>query len=196
MSFRHARFRDGSTAMSAVLTVVLLTGMEVSDIRRGSGPNDAADDQGTAGWFGAAMGVAITASVISLFRDRLGPVPRRPRRWWTGLGFVWAGAALNRWARAELGINYRSQLTIVHDHEVIASGPYRLVRHPMYTGATLICLGCALAVDAWPASLAWALPAAGLVHRVRVEERLLRSALGYRYEDFADSRARLAPGVW
>ena len=196
MSSRRLRFRNRFTAVSAAVTVVLLTGMEVSDFRRGSRPGDTAEDQGTAGWFGVAMGAAITGSVISLFRDRPEPLPRRPRRWWTGLGFIWTGAAFNRWARAELGNNYRSQLTIVHDHEVINSGPYRLVRHPMYTGATLICLGCALAVDAWPASLAWALPAASLVHRVQVEEQLLRSALGHRYEHFADSRARLAPGVW
>lgn len=196
MSSGHLRFRDRSSVVSAVLTIALLTGMEVSDIRRTARPDDAADDQGTAAWFAAAMGPAITASAISLFRDRHEPLPRRPRRWWTGLGFIWSGAAFNRWARAELGNNYRSKLTIVHDHQVIASGPYRLVRHPMYTGATLICVGCALAVDAWPASLTWALPAAALVHRVKVEEQLLRSTLAHRYEHFADSRARLAPGVW
>lgn len=196
MSSGRVRFRDRSSAISAVLTVALLTGMEVCDIRRGGQSEDAADDHGTAGWFAAAMGAAIAASMISLVRDGHETLPRRPRRWWTGLGFIWCGAAFNRWARAELGNNYRSQLTIVHDHKVIDSGPYRLVRHPMYTGATVICVGCALAVDAWPASLAWALPAASLVHRVRIEERLLRSALGDRYEHFADSRARLAPGIW
>lgn len=192
----HPRFRDRRSAVSAGLTVALLTAMEVADIRRGTLPDDAADDQGTSGWFGAAMGVAIAASVISLVRDGDEPLPRRPGRWWTGLGFIWAGAAFNRWARFALGHNYRSRLAIVHDHNVIDSGPYRLVRHPMYTGSTLICVGCALAVDARPASLAWALPAATLVHRVRIEERLLRATLGDSYERFADGRARLAPGVW
>lgn len=196
MSIGNVRFRDRPSAIGAVLTVGLLTAMEASDIRKGTKPADATDDQGTAGWFGAAMGVAIAASVISLGRESHQPLPRRPGRWWTGLGLIWSGAAVNRWARAELGANYRSQLTIVHDHEVVDSGPYRLVRHPMYTGATLICAGCALAVDARPASLAWALPAASLVHRVRIEERLLRSALGDRYEHFTDGRARLVPGVW
>lgn len=190
------RFRDRRSAVSAGLTVALLTAMEVSDIRRGTLPDDAVDDQGTSSWFGAAMSVAITASVISLVRDGDEPLPRRPGRWWTGLGFIWAGAAFNRWARRSLGDNYRSQLTIVHDHDVIDSGPYRLVRHPMYTGSTVICVGCALAVDACPASLAWALPVASLVHRVRIEERLLRVTLGGSYERFADGRARFVPGVW
>lgn len=196
MSTRPGLFRDRASLVSAVMTVALLTGMEVADIRRGTRVDDAVDDQGTAGWFGAAMGAAIAASLISAGRDRHQPVPRRPRRWWAGLALIWSGAAFNRLARAELGTNYRAQLTVVDGHEVIDSGPYRLVRHPMYTGATLICIGCGLAVDAWPISLTWALPAAALLHRVQIEEQLLRSTLGHRYEDFADRRARLVPGVW
>jgi protein-S-isoprenylcysteine O-methyltransferase Ste14 len=181
---------------SAVMTAALLTAMEVADVRRGSRAEDALDDQGTSAWFGAGMGLAITASVFSFWRRRHSPVPQRPRRWWVGMSFIWCGAAFNRWSRRELGSNYRSQLSIVDGHEVIDSGPYRIVRHPMYTGATLISFGCGLAVDSWPISLAWALPPAALVHRVLVEEQLLRSALGHRYEDFANRRPRLIPGVW
>ena len=188
-------FRDRRSAISALATSALLTAMELADVRRGTTAGDAVDDQGTGARFGAAMGVAITSSVVALSRQQRRPVPRHPLRWWAGIALIWSGALINRWARRELGSNYRAQLTIVDGHEVIDSGPYRVVRHPMYSGATLICLGCGLAVDA-PASLMWALPAAALVHRVRTEERLLRSTLGARYEDFVADRPRLVPGAW
>lgn len=188
-------FRDRRSSISALATSALLTAMELADVRRGTKAGDAVDDQGSGARFGAAMGVAITASVVALSRPERRPVPRHPRRWWAGIALIWTGAVINRLARHELGSNYRARLTIVDGHEVIESGPYRVVRHPMYSGATLICLGCGLAVDA-PPSLAWALPTAALVHRAYAEEQLLRSTLGARYEDFVADRPRLVPGVW
>jgi protein-S-isoprenylcysteine O-methyltransferase Ste14 len=187
-------FRDRRTAISAVLTAALLTSLEVSDARRGTQADDDVDDQGTGAWFALAMGVAISSSLVALGRSAR-PRPRRPGRWWTGIALIWTGAAVNRSARRALGGNYRARLTIVDGHEVVESGPYRIVRHPMYAGATLICFGCGLAVEE-PASATWALPALALLHRVRVEEALLRSELGDRYDDFAQGRARLVPGVW
>jgi protein-S-isoprenylcysteine O-methyltransferase Ste14 len=189
------RFRDHRSAMSALATTALLITMELSDLRRGSTPGDAVNDRGTAARFGAAMSVAITSSVVALSRPQRRPLPRHPRSWWAGIGLIWIGALVNRSARRELGRNYRAQLTIVDGHEVIESGPYRVVRHPMYSGAMMICLGCGLVVG-FPASVAWALPAATLVHRVHAEEQLLRSALGSRYADFASGRPRLVPGLW
>ena len=194
-SSQRRLFRDRRSAISAVTTTALLTAMELADVRRGTTAGDAVNGRRTGARFGAAMTLAITSSVVALSRPARRPVPRHRRRWWSGIALIWTGAAINRLARRELGSNYRAQLTIVDGHEVIESGPYRVVRHPMYSGATLICIGCGLAVDA-PASLAWALPTAALVHRVHVEEQMLRSTLGARYEDFAAGRSRLVPGVW
>ena len=69
----------------------------------------------------------------------------------------WA-LAVNRAARRQLGHNYRSRLTAVPEHEFVKEGLYGRVRHPMYSGATLICTGAAVAIAA-PASALWALPA-------------------------------------
>lgn len=144
--------------------------------------------------FATAMAAAIATSAVVLSLRR--PIPHRPGRWWLGLTCIWAGAAVNRLARRELGVSYRARLTVVDGHEVTDSGPYEVVRHPMYSGASLVCVGSGLAVGSPLAMAVWALPIIALVRRIGVEEEMLREALGAAYDEYADGRARLVPGVW
>jgi protein-S-isoprenylcysteine O-methyltransferase Ste14 len=188
-------FRDRRSAFSAALSAALLISMEVADVRRPTEAGDTVDDRGTGPWFGAAMAAAVAASAVAISQPARRPMPRHRGRWKWGIALIWLGAAINRSARRELGSNYRARLTVVDGQEVVDAGPYRLVRHPMYSGSIVICIGCGLAVDA-PASLVWVLPAAALVHRVHVEEELLRSSLTREYDRFLEGRARLIPGVW
>ena len=76
-------------------------------------------------------------------------------------------------------------------------GPYRVLRHPSYTGLLLVFLG----VGVMAGNTAGAAGATGLlliavVYRIRIEERALVAALGDRYRHFAAHRARLVPFVW
>jgi protein-S-isoprenylcysteine O-methyltransferase Ste14 len=57
---------------------------------------------------------------------------------------VLAGAAFSVWARITLGRNWSAEVTFKQDHELIESGPYELVRHPIYTGLFLMGLGTAI----------------------------------------------------
>ena len=59
---------------------------------------------------------------------------------------VAAGIAFAVWARHYLGRNWSGTVTVKQDHELIRSGPYRLVRHPIYTGLLLAILGTAVAL--------------------------------------------------
>jgi protein-S-isoprenylcysteine O-methyltransferase Ste14 len=186
-------FRDRRTAVSAATTVALLVSLEVADGLASTDPGDDVRDQGTIELFGTAMAAAIVGSCVSLARRR--PLPHRRSAWWAGLGLIWVGAAVNRAARRQLGHNYRSRLTAVPEHEFVKEGLYGRVRHPMYSGATLICTGAAVAIAA-PASALWALPALALVHRIEFEEAMLHDVLGPDYADFIRGRARLVPKVW
>jgi protein-S-isoprenylcysteine O-methyltransferase Ste14 len=190
---RLGLFRDRRTAVSAVMTGALVVALEVADGLASTDPEDEVRDQGTIEVFGTMTAAAIVGSCISLARHR--PLPHRRTAWWTGLGLIWAGAAVNRAARRQLGRNYRSRVTVVPDHELVTESLYRWVRHPMYSGAALICTGAAVVIAA-PASVLWALPALALVHRIQIEETMLRDALGTDYADFIDGRARLIPMVW
>lgn len=190
---RRRLFRDKRTAVSAATTAILLAALEVADGLASTDPEDEVDDQRTVELFGAAMSAAIVGSCISLTGRR--PLPHRDSAWWSGLVLIWAGAAFNRVARRQLGSNYRSRVTVVPGHEVVKDGLYGRVRHPMYSGAALICTGAAIAV-ASPASALWVLPVLALVRRIEVEETMLRNVLGADYAHFARGRPRLVPKVW
>src|SRR5262249_9463989 len=66
-----------------------------------------------------------------------------------GPALVVAGLGLAAWARAHLGANWSSQVVVKEDHALVRDGPYRLVRHPIYTGLLIAVLGTALAIGEW-----------------------------------------------
>ena len=76
-------------------------------------------------------------------------------------------------------------------------GPYRVLRHPSYTGLILAFVGAGLMVGNWLSAVgAVFLLLTALLHRVRIEERALTAVMGNRYREFAASRARLIPYIW
>ena len=79
---------------------------------------------------------------------------------------------------------------------MISTGPYAIVRHPMYTGALLLMLGIPLALGSWWGVLTVPLGVAVLVWRILDEERFLREHLA-GYAEYADEVSyRLVPYVW
>lgn len=89
--------------------------------------------------------------VVWLVIERLLNLSSHSRLWQTTLALglvtdllVLAGAAFTVWARITLGRNWSAEVTFKQDHELIESGPYALVRHPIYTGLILMALGTAI----------------------------------------------------
>jgi protein-S-isoprenylcysteine O-methyltransferase Ste14 len=116
-----------------------------------------------------------------------------------GLGLVLmvCGIAIRQWAVWLLGRYFTIDVRVHPGQDVVEAGPYRWVRHPSYAGLLLTLAGIGLALGNWAGLVALlALPTAGLVHRIRVEERALLDGLGDRYRRFAAGRAHLIPGVW
>jgi protein-S-isoprenylcysteine O-methyltransferase Ste14 len=120
--------------------------------------------------------------------------------WWTlwlGAGVTVAGAALRAWAIVTLGPWFRRRVTIEPGQRLIRRGPYRVLRHPSYTGLVLACGGLGLAFGSWVGAAVAALAmVASLVPRIRVEERTLETAFGAEYAEYAQATARLLPGIW
>jgi protein-S-isoprenylcysteine O-methyltransferase Ste14 len=114
-----------------------------------------------------------------------------------GLVLMCAGIAVRQWAVAVLGRFFTTDVRVHPGQTVVERGPYRWVRHPSYTGLLLIFLGIGLALGNWAAlAVAAVVPTAGLVVRIRVEERALLESLGEPYRRFAATRPRLFPGLW
>ena len=88
-------------------------------------------------------------------------------------------------------------VTIEKDHELIERGPFRIVRHPSYTGVLLAFVGFALSLRNWAALLVILLPiGAAFIHRINVEEDALSRALSRRYADYMKRTKRLVPFVY
>jgi protein-S-isoprenylcysteine O-methyltransferase Ste14 len=116
-----------------------------------------------------------------------------------GLGVVlgWLGLVLRWWSFVSLGKYFTVVVETSADQPVVTRGPYRVLRHPSYTGLLFAFAGAGLMVGNWlSAAGAVTLVLIALIHRLRIEEHGLTAALGDRYRDFAAGRARLIPYVW
>jgi protein-S-isoprenylcysteine O-methyltransferase Ste14 len=117
---------------------------------------------------------------------------------WIGLGVFWCGIGLRLWSFRTLGRYFTFTVQTSADQPVITAGPYRVVRHPSYTGVLLAAIGLSLLLFANWLSLLLVTAAlfAGLGYRIRVEERALLVQLGDSYRHYASTRKRLVPFVW
>ena len=108
-----------------------------------------------------------------------------------------AGLLLRWWAIITLGRFFTVDVTIEKDHELVERGPFRVVRHPSYTGVLLAFVGFALSLSNWAALLVILLPIfAAFIHRMNVEEDALSRALGSRYTEYMRRTKRLVPFVY
>lgn len=139
--------------------------------------------------------VLIVGAVFMAVPHVLGPqleglfVARAPA--WQSLAVVLValGLAFSVAARVWLGRNWSGTVTVKQGHELIRSGPYALVRHPIYTGMLLALIGSALMLANWRALIGLALIAASILRKLRIEERFMAQQFG---EDYARYRAQVA----
>jgi protein-S-isoprenylcysteine O-methyltransferase Ste14 len=122
-----------------------------------------------------------------------------PPPWLAAVGLVVfiAGWGLLTWA---MRVNAFAAPVVKHQEErhqrVVDTGPYAVVRHPMYAGAVPLVLGLPLWLGSTAGALVAILPILMLVVRIGIEERFLRRELA-GYEDYVRRvRWRLVPGVW
>ena len=108
---------------------------------------------------------------------------------------VVAGLGFSVWARVVLGGNWSASVTLKDGHEIIRSGPYRLIRHPIYTGLIVAFAGSALARGEWHRLAALAIAFAALWRKLNVEERWLTEEFGARYSDYRRQTYALFPFI-
>ncbi len=130
--------------------------------------------------------------------SNVGPtlLPRLPWRWF-GAGLFAAGAGLRWWSIVHLGRFFSVDVAIACDHRVVETGPYRVVRHPSYTGLLLQCAGLGVVLGTALSLFVIIVPTfLVLCHRIRVEERALLANFGKDYEVYTRRTKRLLPGVF
>jgi protein-S-isoprenylcysteine O-methyltransferase Ste14 len=107
-----------------------------------------------------------------------------------------AGVALAIWARRVLGRNWSGEITIKEDHELIRSGPYRTVRHPIYSGLLLMYAGTAIVSGQAHALLGLLLAIVAYLRKTRMEEANLVNAFGARYHEYRGDTWAIVPGLY
>jgi protein-S-isoprenylcysteine O-methyltransferase Ste14 len=125
-----------------------------------------------------------------------------PIRWtslglWFPIGFTLfiAGVALRLSAIHVMGRFYSHRVRITPSHKIVTHGPYRVIRHPAYSGMILAHCGIVVCFfNVTSAAILLIILAPAVILRIRVEERVLFELQGYR--DYAVHRARLIPRLW
>lgn len=110
-----------------------------------------------------------------------------------GVAITALGVGLAIWARWHLGENWSATVTVKAGHELIVSGPYRAVRHPIYTGMLTAMAGTALALGEIRGLIASGITIVAFYFKARKEERYMTSEFGETYRAYAQRTGMLVP---
>ena len=155
-------------------------------------------DQGSRTLIGISLWSGVLLALLTAWAV---PAAHLPGNGWllllVGLAMLWGGIALRVWAVRTLGPRFRTVVMIDDDHQLITTGPYRLLRHPSYAGSLLTLAGIGVALGNWLSLLLAVLGALiGFTRRIPIEEAVLQTRFGTAYTAWAQRTWRLVPFMW
>jgi len=110
-----------------------------------------------------------------------------------GLAIQAAFLMLAVWARRHLGRNWSAEVRVGEGHELIRTGPYKMLRHPIYTAMLGMFLGTAIASSQYHALLGFAILVLAYMRKTRLEEEILRRTFGNDYDAYRRDTWALVP---
>jgi protein-S-isoprenylcysteine O-methyltransferase Ste14 len=115
---------------------------------------------------------------------------------WAGLGIATLGFSLLQWAQITLANSWSDTPRMMKEQALVTSGPYKFIRHPIYTAFILI-LGSPLLISAnWLIGLCWlGMTALEVASRVNFEETLMIEFFGSQYREYMKKTGRLLPKI-
>jgi protein-S-isoprenylcysteine O-methyltransferase Ste14 len=190
--------RDSDMRLSLILGLIyLISEVLLSVTRRSRSATGTKQDRSTLLVIWIVIMISIGAGVFIAGNWRGGALPYGRMFADVGVLLFAAGLIFRWWAIVTLGRFFTVDVTIEKDHELVERGPFRLVRHPSYTGVLLAFVGFALTLRNWGAILVVLVPIfAAFVRRMNVEEEALRDALGERYAAYMRRTKRLVPFMY
>jgi protein-S-isoprenylcysteine O-methyltransferase Ste14 len=113
----------------------------------------------------------------------------------SGIALMLGGEVFRLYAIRSLG-RYFTLVVVLHPgQQLVESGPYRLIRHPSYTGSLVTVLGICLAMTNWLSLLGMIPASLGYAYRIRIEERALVEGLGEEYRAYMRRTKRIIPYI-
>lgn len=185
-----------------MLLTVVVAAWAVSEIvlgvaRRATRRSASVRDRGSLALLWVVVGVGVTSGVFLQFVDvgRMTASPGALRS--LALALLAAGLIVRWSAILTLRRFFNTNVAIQDGHKIVRSGPYRVIRHPSYSGLLLAFAGLGVAFGSWPSLAAVTLPiTAAVLYRISVEERALVEAFGEQYIDYRATTKRLVPWVY
>ena len=146
-------------------------------------------------------GVPLTLAILLLTSSRFASaildtrfLPSSALLFWIGTALLLAGLFFAIAARLHLGGNWSGTVTLKQDHTLTRSGPYRFVRHPIYTGILLAIFGNGvIALGEWRGVVALALVTAAFLRKIQIEERFMQEQFGEAYTRYRQEVPALIP---
>jgi protein-S-isoprenylcysteine O-methyltransferase len=155
-------------------------------------------DRGSVFFIGLLISAGNTAMFLAphLWRWARIDLPPEPL-FWTAIGLAWTGILLRVWSVLTLGRHFRTVVHILDDHKLVTSGPYRVLRHPSYTGGLMTLMGIGMAFGNW-ISLAAATGSIFIGYGVRIliEEAALKKHFGEAWAAHKKRTWAFIPFVW
>jgi protein-S-isoprenylcysteine O-methyltransferase Ste14 len=163
--------------------------------RRSRGKGYSRQDKSTLGAIWLVVAISLIAGVYVARHWRSAALPHSVAA--IGVALFVLGLVVRWWSIIVLGRFFTVDVAIAPDHKLVESGPYRVVRHPSYTGVLLAFAGFSLTAANWAAFLVINVPIlAAFIRRMRVEEAALMNGLGERYVAYMRRTKRLVPFVY
>jgi protein-S-isoprenylcysteine O-methyltransferase len=185
----------GAQAAFWILLTIYWVSESIVVRRMRAGGRDGVDDRGSLRLLAILFQLAWWTAIALAFVSRTSF--RSAALFYAGLGCMAAGQALRSWSIAVLGRLFTVNVAIREGHRLIEAGPYRLLRHPSYTGILLFHLGIGLCIGNVLSLIALLVPlAVGLIRRIHVEEGVLAAGLGTAYREYSGRTWRLVPGIY
>ncbi|MET3683866.1 protein-S-isoprenylcysteine O-methyltransferase Ste14 [Alkalibacillus flavidus] len=116
---------------------------------------------------------------------------------WVGLLLLSLGITLRYWGIQALGKQFTRHVYVDENDTLVSHGPFRYLRHPLYTGLTCIVIGFSLinlSILGLIIVVTIFIPA--IIHRMQLEENMLKASFGPTYEQWMQQRARLIPFIY
>jgi protein-S-isoprenylcysteine O-methyltransferase Ste14 len=149
----------------------------------------------------ALWGVMLSWLILFNPGIRRGPLgirflPMNPAFSYVGLALTIIGLGFAVWARFVIGRNWGGLITVQKDHQLMRTGPYGIVRHPIYSGFMLATLGTAIILGDVGGLVSVALIAVAWGYKARMEESFMIEHFGAEYEEYRRHVKGLIPGIW
>ena len=139
------------------------------------------------------MLLALPSLPYGLLSNRL--LPPTHRVFFVGIALVVVGLLFTIWARLYLGRNWSGEVRIANEHELMRSGPYRFVRHPIYSAILGMYIGTVLVSGEIHAPIAFVIVTLAYWRKIGLEERALHERFGAEFAAYSRETSLLIPHV-